>query len=106
MTDTNIFQNESLVEKLYVSQFIENKVQNNDIFLIQDEREFKKFYLSTRQKETWYSQEVYDFIVNYDLRMFDGANYSWLMNYMDRLVFHNVVEQPKEKKWRFLTWRF
>lgn len=106
MTDTDIFQNESLVEKLYVSQFIKNKVQNNGIFSIQDEREFKKFYLSTRQKETWYSQEVYDFIVNYDLRMFDGANYSWLINYMDRLVFHNVVKPQKEKKVRFLIWRF
>lgn len=106
MTDTDIFQNESLVEKLYVSQFIENKVQNNGIFSIQDEKEFKKFYLSTRQKETWYNQEVYDFIVNYNLRMFDGANYSWLMNYMDRLVFHNVVKPQKEKKVRFLIWKF
>ena len=105
MTDTNIFQNQSLVENLYVSQFIENKVQNNGIFSIQDEREFKKFYLSTRQKKTWYNQEVYNFIVIYDLSMFDGANYSWLMNYMDRLVFHNILEQPKKKK-GMIVWRF
>lgn len=106
MTDTNIFQNEPLVEKLYISQFIENKVQNNDVFLIQDEREFKKFYLSTRQKKSWYNQEVYDFVINYDLGEFDGANYSWLINYMDRVIYHNLLEQPKKKKVRFLTWRF
>lgn len=109
MTDTEIFQEQQLVgksEDFYSFRYIADKVSNNSNFSIQDESEFKKYYLRRKLKEDCYNQEVYDFVINYDMCEFDNVSYSKVINYLDKMIAYNIFKQPKQKKWRFFIWRF
>ena len=108
LTDAEIFQEQQLVgksEDFYSFRYIADKVSNNSNFSIQDESEFKKYYLKRKLEEACYNQEVYDFVINYDMGEFDNVSYSKIISYMDKMIAYNVFKQPKQKKVRFL-WRF
>ena len=66
----------------------------------------KKYYLKRKLEEGCYNQEVYDFVINYDMGEFDNVSYSKVTNYMDKMIAYNVFKQPKQKKVRFFIWRF
>ena len=105
MTDAEIFQEQQLVgksEDFYSFKYIADKVNNNSNFSIQDESEFKKYYLRCKLKEDCYNQEVYDFVINYDMDEFDNVSYSKVINYMDKMIAYNVFKPQKQKKVRFL----
>lgn len=109
MTDAEIFQEQQLVgksEDFYSFRYIADKVSNNSNFSIQDESEFKKYYLKRKLEEACYNQEVYDFVINYDMGEFDNVSYSKVINYLDKMIAYNVFKPQKQKKVRFLIWRF
>lgn len=109
LTDAEIFQEQQLVgksEDFYSFRYIADKISNNSNFSIQDESEFKKYYLKRKLKEACYNQEVYDFVINYDMGEFDNVSYSKVINYMDKMIAYNVFKQPKQKKERVFIWRF
>lgn len=109
MTDAEIFQEQQLVgksEDFYSFRYIADKVSNNSNFSIQDESEFKKYYLKRKLEEACYNQEVYDFVINYDMSEFDNVSYSKVINYMDKMIAYNVFKPQKQKKVRCLIWRF
>ena len=59
LTDAEIFQEQQLVgksEDFYSFRYIADKVSNNSNFSIQDESEFKKYYLKRKMEEACYNQ--------------------------------------------------
>ena len=105
LTDAEIFQEQQLVgksEDFYSFRYIADKVSNNSNFSIQDESEFKKYYLKRKLEEACYNQDVYDFVINYDMGEFDNVSYSKVINYMDKMIAYNVFKPQKQKKVRFL----
>ena len=93
-------------EDFYSFKYIADKVSNNSNFSIQDESEFKKYYLKRKLEEACYNQEVYNFVINYDMGEFDNVSYSKVISYLDKMIAYNVFKQPKQKKVRFFIWRF
>ena len=110
LSEKDLVRQHSLVGTFseYANQYFkEHKIDNIGIYSSTDEREFKRYYTRERSYESWYNSEIHEFILHYDLSCYDGVEYKWLINYLDRLIKHNYLEPDNlyKEKVRIFKWK-